>query len=180
VLELLEDDDGGAFTHDESVAVSIEWSAGVSWVVVLTREGTHRREAGHGEWSNTRFASTAEHDLGAAESDRVVSASDCHGGGCAGGAGRGDGTAEAEIDRHPARGHIWHEGGHKAGMDTLPRAAARGEARHASLGGPDRRADPVRLLSHLETGIRLGHTGRRNGELREAVRSALCPLVEPS
>ena len=159
----------------------VERPAGARGIVVSAREGAHRGEARDRERRDPRLAAAAEHDVGAAEPDRVVSLADRHRGRRARRARRTDRAARPELHRHPAGRHVRHERGHEARVDArgVGAGAARGKARDAALRGRDRRADAVGLPGDVEAGVRLRHPRRSDRKLGEAVGAVDPLLVEP-
>jgi hypothetical protein len=78
VPELFEHEHGPGLAHDEAIAIGVERPARVLRVVVATREGAQRGEAGDSDPRDRRLAATYKHDVGAAEADRVEAVADRH------------------------------------------------------------------------------------------------------
>ena len=63
-LQFLEDDDAGAFAHDEAVALAIERTAGVQRIVVARRQRAHRGEAADAHRRDRRLGAARDHHVG--------------------------------------------------------------------------------------------------------------------
>ena len=65
VLERLEHDDAGAFTHDEAIAVLVVGTRGLGGLVVeMGCERAAGREAGHGDTADRALGAASDHDIG--------------------------------------------------------------------------------------------------------------------
>ena len=63
-VQLLQDYNSRAVSHDETVALRVERSRGLLGLVVSSRQGLHVREAGYGQWSYGSFGATCDHHIG--------------------------------------------------------------------------------------------------------------------
>src|SRR5258708_24246764 len=65
-----------SFTEDKPVPLAVPWSRGCSRVFVSRREGSHRGKASDRQWSNGRFAASADHHIRIAAVDGPKSFAD--------------------------------------------------------------------------------------------------------
>ena len=79
VLELFDDENAGAFAHDETVPVAIERARRALRLVVARAQRLHRGKTGKADRDDRRFGAAREEDVGVAEfnhaprfADRVV------------------------------------------------------------------------------------------------------------
>ena len=110
VLELLEHEHRGGLAHHEPVPLGVERPRGALRVVVPPRDRAHRAEAGDPDARDRRLRAAAEHDVRAAEPDRVEPVADRHVRRGAGRALRGSGPrVPSSIETQPAAmfGMIW-------------------------------------------------------------------------
>ena len=184
VLELLEHENGARLAHDEAVAIGLERPARVLWVVVSLRERAHGAETGDPDPRDRRLAATGEHDVGAAEADRVEAVADRHRRGGAGGALGGERAFRAELDRDPGGAHVRDDRGDRERVDPVgapldQRLAGVLERLEAAHRGRDGDADPVALLLDLQPGVRLRLTRRRHDHLREPIHAPRLLVLDP-
>ena len=76
-VQLLQDQHGAAFAHDEPVAVAVEWSRCVLGIVVPGRRRLDRVEARHRDRRDRRLRGAGDHDVGLAVLDHLVAVADC-------------------------------------------------------------------------------------------------------
>ena len=76
MFQFFEDDDAGAFAHDETVAVFIERTRSVSRVIVARAEGFHRRKAGNCTRRNGSFRTASKGCIEFAPLNHAVSVTD--------------------------------------------------------------------------------------------------------
>ena len=178
VFQRFQNDNAGAFAHDEAVAVHVVRAGGPLGLVIAGAEGFHVAEPGHARGQDGSFRPAADHDVGIPEFHDAPGFPDVVVGG---GAGRADGhvrTAEAVFHGDETGGNVAdhvrnHEGGHagrpfgkKRGMLAFQRAEAADAAAHHD-------ADAGFVLRfQIQPGILESHSGSAHGKVREAVHAA--------
>ena len=100
VLQFLDDDDAGAFAHDEAVAVLVEGTRGVFRIVVARAQGAHGGKTAHAEGDDGRFAAAGEDDVGIVVADEAPGLADAVVGS---GAGGDDGRNWGRQSQIPSR-----------------------------------------------------------------------------
>ena len=75
-LALFQDQDGGAFTYYETVAVCVEGSRGTRGVVVTGAQSSRLGESRHGKLAHRSFGSSDDHDVGITTADDLGSVTD--------------------------------------------------------------------------------------------------------
>ena len=156
---------------------AVERARGGRRVVVSARERPHRAEAGDPDRGHRRLGAAAEHDVGAAEPDRVQAVADRHARRGTGARLREQRPARAELDRHPARGKV-RQGLHdRERADPLRTAAV--ELQDAILEGSDpaerardRHTDALGVRPDVELRVGLGLARRCKREMRAPVHAA--------
>ena len=71
VLEFLEDEDTGTFTHDETVAACAEGTGSVGGVVVASGEGVHGVETAYAAGPDGSFCTTSDDGISLTQADEV-------------------------------------------------------------------------------------------------------------
>ena len=121
-LQLLQNENAGAFTHDESVAVLVPGTAGALRFVVARGQRPHGGESADAHRRDGRFGAAGDHHIGIAALDDLEGIAD---GMRAGGAGRGRGFIRAlgaVTDADVAGRQVDDRRGNEEGRD-LARAA---------------------------------------------------------
>ena len=122
VFEFFENQNAGAFAHDEAIAVFVPGTAGAGRIVVARGERAHGGESADAHGSDGSFGAAGDHDVGVAVLNDAVGIAD---GVRAGGAGSGGGCVRAlgaELHRDMAGSEVDDGGGNEEGRD-LARAA---------------------------------------------------------
>ena len=130
VLEVLENQDGGALGHDEARAVAVEGAGRVGGCVVEgCGQGPGAGEAAEGEGVDAGFGTAGEHDGGVSVSDETRCVADGVGAGCAGcccGVGgalcrkRGGGCVRGVLPAWGGRMNGWAWGWGRGGLTRKP------------------------------------------------------------
>src|SRR6266702_8079312 len=92
VLQILENDDAGPFTHYKTIAFFVEGARSLLWMSITCAHGFHGAEAPDANRHNGRLSASGEHDLGIAHLNRAPGLAD---GMIRGGAGRAGGEVRA-------------------------------------------------------------------------------------
>lgn len=118
MFQFFEDDDAGAFAHDETVAVFIERTRSVSRVIVARAEGFHRRKAGqlHPEKRQLPYRQQGLHRVRLL--NHAVSVTDGVGTRCAGRNDAGAVALKAEEAGYLAGGHVDNHLRYDKGIDA--------------------------------------------------------------
>ena len=179
--ERFDHEDRAALAEDEAVAVLVEWSAGMRWVVVALAEGAHvaKRSKGHRqEWC---LNAAGDNDVGLAAADQA----ECilkgeYARGAGGGLGDG-GAGEAVLHADHAGAHAWAqrrngEGAHESATLLAIGVAPHSDLLNATTAGVDHRRDAVAALRLPagdvgETGVFDGFGGGGDCELHEAAHA---------
>src|SRR5262249_19010752 len=112
-----EDENAGALTHDEAVALSVKRAAGATGLVIARGERFHRREAADAHRRDRSLGAAANHHLGIAALDdleRIAYSVRRSRAGCGGGRVR---SAGAEGDRDVPGGRVDEGRGNEEGRD---------------------------------------------------------------
>jgi hypothetical protein len=130
------------------------------------------------------FGSSAEHDVGPAEPDRVESVADRHVRGRARRALGAERAARPEHDRNPPRTEIRDDRRNRERVDAVgaamdERVVALLERADAADTRRDRGTDAVGLGPDVETGVLLRLEGGGEDEMREAVHAPRVLAVDP-
>ena len=180
--ERLNHEDGPTFAEDEAVAVLVEGSAGMGWVIVALAEGTHVAEGGEGHRQEWCLDAAGNDHVGLAAADQaecILKGEHARGAG----SGLGDGGAgEAVLHADHAGAHAWAQGRNGEGADEAATLLAIGIAPHGDLldattTGVDHRGDAVAALwlpagDVGESGMFNGFGGGGDRELHEAAHAA--------
>ena len=177
-LELLENEDAGAFAADEAVAILVKGAAGVGGVVVAGGEGLHGSEAADRERRDGSLGATGDHGVGVAALDDAEGVADGVRGTGAGGGGGLVGTLGAVLDGDVAGGEVNDGRGDEEGRDL-----ARAAVEHVGVlalddvetadAGTDVDADGLGVLwRDLEAGVLHGLLCGGHGEVDEAAHLA--------
>ena len=118
MFQFFEDDDAGAFAHDETVAVFIERTRSVSRVIVARAEGFHRRKAGNCTRRNGSFRTASKGCIEFAPLNHAVSVTDGVGTRCAGRNDAGAVALKAEENGYLAGGHVDNHLRYDKGIDA--------------------------------------------------------------
>ena len=113
----LEHEEGGAFAHDEAVALDVERAGGAGRVVVAAGQRPHAGEGGDGDGRDHGLGAAGEDDVGGAVADQPGPLAD---GVAAGGAGGGDAEVRAgpaELHGHDGRRGVGHHHRHEERPD---------------------------------------------------------------
>ena len=150
MLELLEHEHRARLAHHEPVAVGVERPRPALRIVVPLRERAHRAETCDADPGHRRLGTSAEHDIRAAEPDRVEPVADRHVRRRARGRLGGERAPRAELHRNPGGGHVRDDLDDREGPDAV--GAALEEDLEAVLEGAEpadpggnRGANPVRF-----------------------------------
>ena len=117
MLQFFQDQNAGAFTHDEAVAILVPGTAGASRIVVAGGKRAHSSESAYAHGSDGGFSTTCDHDVGILVLDDAKGIAD---GMSAGGAGRGRGfigAFGAVLHRNMSGGEVDDGGGDEKGRD---------------------------------------------------------------
>ena len=118
VLERFEDEDAGAFTDDEAVALGVKGAAGALGLVIARGEGFHGRETADAHGGDGGFAAAADHDLGVAALDEAEGITHGMRGSRTRGGGGGIGSASAVANGDDAGSEINDGGGNEKRRDA--------------------------------------------------------------
>ena len=194
VIELFEDDHGGAFAEDEAIAIFIEGARGFGGGVVAGGEGGEQIEAGDAEGMDHAVRAAGEHDVGFAAADDLGGFADGLAAGGAGGEAVGVGALGVEHRGQMRGGHVGLllELGHGVqrfeafageGAD-VERVAIEGAGHHAAKAGEillafaaaeiDAEARGIAMV-FVEAGVLHRLLGGAGGEAR--VAAAIFPAV---
>ncbi len=185
VLELLEHEHRTDLAHHEAVASRVERARRALRVVVAPRERTHRAEPRDPDLVDRGLGAAAEHDVGAAEPDRVRPVADRHVRRRAGGALRRERALGAELHRDPAGAHVRDDRRDRKRVDPV---GTRGSRRTSWQSWNEVRppmpvaiAAPIRSASGATSSpaVLLGLARGRDDQLREAVHAARLLEVDP-
>src|SRR5208283_1152305 len=61
MFQFLQHDDARALAHDKSVAILVEWTRSVLWIVVRRAHAVHRAKAADADRRDRRFGAAGEH-----------------------------------------------------------------------------------------------------------------------
>ena len=179
--ERLDHEDRATLAEDEAVAVLVERSAGMRWVIVALAEGTHVAEGGEGHRQEWCLDAAGNDHVGLAAADqaeRILKGE--HARGAGGGLGDG-GAGEAVLHADHAGAHARAEGRNGEGAHEAATLLAIGVAPHGDLldattAGVDHRGDAVAALRLPagdvgESGMFDGFGGGGDRELHEAAHA---------
>ena len=130
VLQLFNDEDTGAFAHDEAIAVAIEGAGRTRWrFVEARRKGPGSGEAAEAYEIDAGFRATANRNVGFSGSDEACGIADrLHARGTSGDR-RTDRPLEAVTDGDMAGREICEKGRHGEGREALDSALIGGANR---------------------------------------------------
>ena len=177
VFEFLDDDDAGAFAHDEAVAVFIEGAGSAFGIVVAGAERLHVGETAEAHRQDGGFGTAADEAVGIAEFDDAPGLADVVVGGGAGGDDDHVRSREAEFHGNDAAGDVGdhHRDGERRnalrplGHEGRVLAFEGGESADAAA---DHHAETAGIDGgNIESTICHGHFRGGDGELHVAIRA---------
>lgn len=178
VFQFFQEDDAGAFAHDETIAVFIEGARCMSRVIVARAQSFHSGKASYGTGRYSGFGTTGNSGVEFAALDHAVSSAD---GVRACGTSRdnaGTMALEAEEDGYLARchvgNHLRYDEGVDAGRTFREQAFVQVVERfHTANARTDDGADAVAVFFiQIDFGIVKSQFGSSYGELRGRVHMA--------
>src|SRR2546429_157195 len=127
MLQLFNEEDTGAFAHDETIAVAVEGAGRTRWrFVEARRKGPGSGEAAEAHQIDAGFRAAANRNVSFSGSDEACGIADrLHACG-AGGDRCTDRPLEAVVDRDMAGGQICEEGRHGEGREASHSALVSG------------------------------------------------------
>src|ERR1035437_2507853 len=122
MLEFFEDEDAGAFAHDEAVAILVPGTAGAGGVVIARGKCAHGGESAYAHGSDGGFGASGNHYVGVMVLDDAKGIADGVGAGGAGGGRRFIRTLGAEAHGNVPGGEV-DDGGGNEKRGNLARSA---------------------------------------------------------
>ncbi len=177
-LQLLEDQDAGAFTAHKAVAILVEGAAGVGGVVVTGGESLHGGESADRKWSNGSFGAARDHGVGIAALDDAEGVANAVRRAGAGGGGGLVRSLGAVLDGHMPGGKVDDRGGNEEGRNLAWAAGEHGRVFalddvEAAYAGADVHADVLgSLIGDFEAGVLHGLLRGSHGEVDETAHLA--------
>src|SRR5208282_958350 len=184
-LALLEDEGRRALRHHESVALLVEWTAGLLRLFVAGRKRAHRDESAHPERGDCRLRAARDRGVQVAELDHPVGLADRMAARRAGAGGRKVDAARSVANRDLAGGKAADQLGDEEGRDVTQAGVHEDlvvllDGAQAADADADQHADLVGIVvGDFEPGLAHRLFGGRDRILDEGVHFFDVALFDP-